>query len=217
MTNEFEADYTFDSFVATPNNELAFEAAQAIVREVGTRFNPFFFHGKSGSGKTHLLHAIGNAIQEQVQEPPHPAATKPWFLIRLFGVGDDNIDVSEPQPSRPTMKSIFIEGADFVSDVSYALKKHRLTRFYQHYQNCDFLMIDGFEAFADKDIEQNAVIRLFDAMWKQKKQIIVASGLPSYRFPVIEEYFRTSYDTGLICDISSPEVLVANRAFLWRD
>jgi chromosomal replication initiator protein len=61
----FEPDYTFKHFVVTPNNELAFAAAAAIAKDPGSRYNPFFLYGDFGSGKTHLLHAVGNAIREE--------------------------------------------------------------------------------------------------------------------------------------------------------
>lgn len=56
--------YTFDSFVVGPNNQLAFAAAQAICEKRGTLYNPLFIYGDSGLGKTHLLHAIGNHIKD---------------------------------------------------------------------------------------------------------------------------------------------------------
>lgn len=57
--------YTFDTFIVGPSNALAYAAAQSIVTNPGEHYNPFFVYGGSGLGKTHLLHAIGNAIQEQ--------------------------------------------------------------------------------------------------------------------------------------------------------
>ena len=43
-------------------NQLAVHAADAVVAQPGTRYNPLFITGASGVGKTHLAHAIGNAI-----------------------------------------------------------------------------------------------------------------------------------------------------------
>jgi chromosomal replication initiator protein len=55
--------YTFESFVVGPFNELAFAAAQAVVRQPGIAYNPLFIYGSTGHGKTHLIQAIGNAIR----------------------------------------------------------------------------------------------------------------------------------------------------------
>lgn len=57
--------YQFHSFVVDKKNEFAFLAAQAIIEKPGDLYNPFFICGKSGVGKTHLLHAIGNQYLAQ--------------------------------------------------------------------------------------------------------------------------------------------------------
>lgn len=59
------ARYTMDAFVVGQSNELAHAAAQAIIEEVGTKYNPFFIYGGVGLGKTHLAQSIGNEIRKR--------------------------------------------------------------------------------------------------------------------------------------------------------
>jgi chromosomal replication initiation ATPase DnaA len=54
--------FTFDDYVVGMANESAVRAARSVVGEPGRRFNPLFITGPSGVGKTHLLHAVGNAL-----------------------------------------------------------------------------------------------------------------------------------------------------------
>ncbi len=56
--------YTFDTFVVGPFNELAFTAAQAVVKNPGIAYNPLFVYGETGRGKTHLTQAVGNQIKK---------------------------------------------------------------------------------------------------------------------------------------------------------
>ncbi|MBN1816347.1 MAG: chromosomal replication initiator protein DnaA [Sedimentisphaerales bacterium] len=51
-----------DSFVVGAKNELAFNAARAVIQEEQSPFNPLFIHGGYGVGKTHLLQGICNEI-----------------------------------------------------------------------------------------------------------------------------------------------------------
>jgi chromosomal replication initiator protein len=54
--------YTFANFIVGPSNELAFNAARALIREQQSPFNPLFIHGGCGVGKTHLLQGICNGV-----------------------------------------------------------------------------------------------------------------------------------------------------------
>ena len=57
--------YHFNSFIVGSFNELAYAAAQAIIDNPGTKYNPFFIYGGTGLGKTHLIQAIGNMVKEK--------------------------------------------------------------------------------------------------------------------------------------------------------
>ncbi|MBR1730186.1 MAG: chromosomal replication initiator protein DnaA [Selenomonadaceae bacterium] len=56
------AKYTFDNFIIGKSNEFAHAAALAVSKTPGKAYNPFLIYGGVGLGKTHLMHAIGNAI-----------------------------------------------------------------------------------------------------------------------------------------------------------
>ena len=58
------ARYTFDNFIIGAGNRLGAAAAQAVAENPAHAYNPLFLYGGVGLGKTHLLHAVGNACVE---------------------------------------------------------------------------------------------------------------------------------------------------------
>ena len=59
------ANYTFESFIVGDSNKFAFKAARMVAEAPGT-YNPLFLYGESGVGKTHLMHAIGNYLIQNI-------------------------------------------------------------------------------------------------------------------------------------------------------
>jgi chromosomal replication initiator protein len=58
-------ELTFDTFVTGKANQLARAAAAQVAENPGTSYNPLFLYGSTGLGKTHLIHAIGNALLKE--------------------------------------------------------------------------------------------------------------------------------------------------------
>jgi len=62
------SSYTFENFVVGLSNQMAERAASVVAEKPGQLHNPLFIYSKVGLGKTHLLHAIGNAIKAEDPE-----------------------------------------------------------------------------------------------------------------------------------------------------
>ncbi|MDR0976820.1 MAG: chromosomal replication initiator protein DnaA [Prevotellaceae bacterium] len=75
-------EYNFETFIEGNSNKLARSVAVSIAENPAkTIFNPVFFHGTSGVGKTHLVNAIGTKIKET-----HPEVRVLYVSAHLFQV-----------------------------------------------------------------------------------------------------------------------------------
>jgi chromosomal replication initiator protein DnaA len=74
--------WTMDELVESAGNRMALEAARAVLMAPGVRYNPLVIVGGSGTGKTHLLHAIGNGLGER--GGPVACLSAPEFTSELI-------------------------------------------------------------------------------------------------------------------------------------
>jgi len=65
VNSHLDKKFTFESFVVGDSNREAYQAALMIAKAPGRLFNPLLLYSDSGLGKTHLMQAIGNAINEE--------------------------------------------------------------------------------------------------------------------------------------------------------
>lgn len=61
--NSLNTSFTFNNFVEGKSNQLGLAAATQVAENPGGSYNPLFIYGGVGLGKTHLMHAVGNALR----------------------------------------------------------------------------------------------------------------------------------------------------------
>jgi chromosomal replication initiator protein len=71
--------FTFDNFVEGKSNQLARAASLQVSENIGKAYNPLLIYGSSGLGKTHMMHAIGNAVLQK-----NPSATVVYLHSEKF-------------------------------------------------------------------------------------------------------------------------------------
>lgn len=104
--------FTFDSFVEGKSNQLARAAATQVGSNPGTSYNPLFIYGGVGLGKTHLMHAVGNAMLQA-----NPKARVAYVHSERF-VGDmvrglQHNTISEFKRTYRTLDALLIDDIQF--------------------------------------------------------------------------------------------------------
>ncbi len=111
-------DFTFDTLVTGRANDLPRAAAMQVAQNPGTSYNPLFIYGGVGLGKTHLIHALGNAVFRE----------NPDMVIRYVHAEDYYGDVvrAYQQQSFDAFKRYY-RSLDMllIDDIQFFNKKHR--------------------------------------------------------------------------------------------
>ena len=94
IQDEYEKykDYTFNNFVMGPSNAGVYLAAQAIAKNPGTGYNPFFIYGDSGLGKTHIVQAIGNYIVNNKHKKVYYSTTNQLLIDYINAIESKTIN-----------------------------------------------------------------------------------------------------------------------------
>ena len=83
---------TFDSFAVSTTNHMAYAAATAVAKTLGSAYNPLFLYGGVGVGKTHLMHAVANNI---LSKKPN---TRVVYCMGVVRIGRTNLHVAKLCP-----------------------------------------------------------------------------------------------------------------------
>ena len=76
---QVDARHRFENYITGSANRLAVAAARAVAEQPGLTYNPLFIYSSSGLGKTHLISAIGNLVQQR-----DPKATVEYVTLEDF-------------------------------------------------------------------------------------------------------------------------------------
>ncbi len=165
----------FDNYVVGDSNRLAKVAGMAVAEQPGKIHNPLFIYGKSGLGKTHLMHAIGNYIVANSKKKVL-YTTSDWFK-------DDYVNISNNSNNN----------LDIVAD------------FKRKYRDIDVLIIDDIQYLVGAEKTQQEFFHTFNALHQANKQIIISSDRSPDDLKLLEERLRSRFMWGLPVDIYPPD------------
>ena len=167
-------DYTFATFIAGGSSQMAYVAAQNIAENPANRYNPFFIYGKSGLGKTHLMHAIGNEIHRRYPHLQIMCITSENFLnlfVQSIRYGQTNMDIF--RSTFRTVDVLLIDDIQFIQEKRYAGT-------------------------------QMEFFHTFNALTDSKKQIVLTSDVLPQDMEQMEDRLRTRFSSGLVVTIDPP-------------
>lgn len=172
QSSTLNSKYTFDTFVIGKGNQMAHAAALVVSEEPGTIYNPLFFYGGVGLGKTHLMHAIGHQYLQ----------------------------------INPNANIKYVTSENFANDFINSIQNRTQEKFRQKYRNVDLLLVDDIQFFADKEGTQEEFFHTFNALYDQRKQIVLTSDRLPNEIPKLQERLVSRFAWGLSVDITPPDL-----------
>lgn len=114
LKSNLNLKYTFGNFVVGASNQFAHAAAVAVAENPGKAYNPFFIYGGVGLGKTHLMQAIGNFIEENLPQKTVVYITTEQFMNQLINALK-NDRMAEFRKRHRTVDVLLIDDIQFIS------------------------------------------------------------------------------------------------------
>lgn len=170
--------YTFDNLVVGDSNRFAFSSCLSVAQNPGKLYNPLFLYGKSGLGKTHLMHAIGNYIVQNTN-------------LRVLYITTDEF-MNE-------FISITRDSGNKEDNFNY------IDIFKEKYRDVDVLMIDDIQFLGSANATQQEFTNTFNSLYYKEKQIIICSDRSVDDLKMFADRLRTRFNWGLKAIISVPE------------
>lgn len=151
-----------------------------------------------------FAHAACVAVAE------HPALNyNPLFIYGQSGLGKThllNAITNHLKKKDPNVKIIYVKGEDFTNYMIDCISRQAMKEFRDTYRKCDVLLIDDIQFIAGKESTQEEFFHTFNALYDERKQIILTSDRPPRDIQHLEARLRSRFEWGLLADIQPPDL-----------
>ncbi|MBQ7347446.1 MAG: chromosomal replication initiator protein DnaA [Clostridia bacterium] len=133
----------------------------------------------------------------------------PLFIYGNSGLGKTHLMyaiINRIKQNNPNANIIYTKGEDFTNQMIACLTSKTMEDFRDKYRKCDVLLIDDIQFIAGKISTQEEFFHTFNALFEEKKQIILTSDRPPRDIKTLEDRLKSRFEWGLIADIEPPDL-----------
>jgi len=103
-------------------------------------------------------------------------------------------------------KVVYTTFEQFMNRFTSHLRVQTMSRFRQHFRECDILIIDDIQFLSGKEQTQEEFFHTFNELHQAKKQIIITSDRPPNKISGLVDRLKSRFEWGLMADIQPPEL-----------
>jgi chromosomal replication initiator protein len=131
------------------------------------------------------------------------------FIVAKTGLGKSHLSQATAHAlleSNPRIKVIYITAEDFVNEMIFALKNHRIDEFKNKYRrSCDVLLLEEIQFLSGKEKTQLELGYTLDALANDHKRIIFTSSLLPKDIPNLTKELASRLTSGIITTLDTPD------------
>ena len=177
--------FTFENFVVGAPNEFAFAVARQIAQNQGAvdtaapLYNPIVLHGANGIGKTHLLHAVRQAV----------VSANPLRVVKLI--------------SSENFVNAFVTSVR--GSASNGGGREGIEAFKSSLRDVDVLIIDDAHFIADKPGSQEELLHTLISLVSEGRQVFIAADRHPDEIEKASPRLKSYLSSGLVCKIGAAD------------
>lgn len=150
-----------------------------------------------------FAHAAAIAVADKPGE-----SYNPLFLYGGVGLGKTHLMQAIGNrilQNNRSAKILYVTSEKFTNQMINAIKDNKNEVFRNRYRTIDVLLIDDIQFIAGKERVQEEFFHTFNALYEDKKQIIISSDKPPREIQFLEDRLKSRFEWGLLADISCPD------------
>ncbi len=176
-------EYQFDNFIVGSSNKMAYAASMAVAN------NPSLF------------------------DHTNKENYNPLFIYGNSGLGKTHLlyaIMNRISEKFPELVIIYVKGEEFTTELINCISQKTTSQFKNKYRKADVLLIDDVQFIAGKESIQEEFFHTFNALYEDKKQIILAADRPPRDMNRLEDRLKTRFEWGLMADVQAPDYELRN-------